>query len=75
MDVDKDERAFIEKHGEINDETPDIDPLSNFWFFEKYFGPQEKRDFFRKIAEFIKQSREYGYCLPEWEPIIAEDPT
>jgi hypothetical protein len=73
-DFDKDEREYVEKHGgEWTDETPEPDYLKNFWFFEKYLGPKEKRDFFREIADFIREAREYGYVLPKWEPIIAED--
>jgi hypothetical protein len=74
MDLAKDEQEYIEKHGEIDDETPVPEILKNFWFFENYYSPQEKREVFRDIQAFIKQAREFGYALPEWEPEISSDP-
>jgi hypothetical protein len=74
MDFEKDEQEYLEKHGgSWTEETPSPNVLKNFWFFEMYFGPKEKRDFFRDIVAFIKQAIEYGYVLPEWEPEIAPD--
>jgi hypothetical protein len=74
MDLDKAEQEYMEKHGEFDEDSPEPNLLKNFWFFEKYYGAKEKRDFFRDIAAFIKESREFGYILPEWEPEIYPDP-
>lgn len=70
-DFNKLEQEYLEQYGgEWTEDVPQPNLLKNFWFFETAFGPNEKLDFFEEIRDFIRQAREYGYLLPEWEPEI-----
>jgi len=43
-----------------------FDPLEDWDKFEDFYSPEEKKEYFHKLSDFITACRVHGYGIPEW---------